>query len=50
MAEVNICRERELSIYNLMRRYKFSEELITEIKSNWDNLKNDLEAEGVKFD
>ena len=32
-----------------MEKYKFSLELINEVESNWKNLKQDLEDEGVLF-
>ena len=32
-----------------MEKYKFSAELINEVESNWKNLKQDLEDEGVLF-
>ena len=32
-----------------MKEYKFSNELCNEVINNWNNLRKDLEAEGVEF-
>ena len=33
-----------------MKEYKFSDDLCNEVINNWNNLRKDLEAEGVLFD
>ena len=33
-----------------MKEYKFSDELIGEVKYNWDNLRSDLEKESIEFE
>jgi len=32
-----------------MKEYKFSDELCDEVLNNWNNLRSDLESEGVEF-
>ena len=46
LKEVNIKRD---DIYLIMNKYKLSDELINEVRKNWDNLKVDLEGEGIEF-
>ena len=36
-------------VLNKMKEYKFSNDLCNEIINNWNNLRKDLEAEGVEF-
>jgi len=36
-------------ILNKMKEYKFNNELCCEVLNNWNNLRKDLEAEGVEF-
>ena len=38
-----------LYVINKMKEYKFSDDLCKEVINNWNNLRKDLEAEGVKF-
>jgi len=38
------------TVHKIMEKYKFSFGLSTEIEENWENLKKDLESEGVLFD
>ena len=33
-----------------MKKYKFSDDLCKEVINNWNNLRKDLESEGVEFD
>ena len=42
--------ENEGLAEDIMRKYKFSKELIGEVANNFDNLRKDLEKEGVEFD
>ena len=39
-----------LFVVNKMKEYKFSDALCNEVINNWNNLRKDLEAEGVLFD
>ena len=39
-----------LYLVNKMKRYKFSDDLCKEVINNWNNLRKDLESEGVEFD
>ncbi len=39
-----------LFVVNKMKEYKFSDDLCDEVINNWNNLRKDLEAEGVLFD
>ena len=39
-----------LYLVNEMKRYKFSDDLCEEVINNWNNLRKDLESEGVEFD
>ena len=39
-----------LYLVNEMKRYKFSDDLCKEVINNWNNLRKDLESEGVEFD
>ena len=39
-----------LFVVNKMKEYKFSDDLCNEVINNWNNLRKDLEAEGVLFD
>ncbi len=39
-----------LFIVNKMKQYKFSDDLCKEVINNWNNLRKDLETEGVLFD
>ena len=38
-----------LYVINKMKEYKFSDDLCQEVINNWNNLRKDLEAEGVEF-
>ena len=38
-----------LYVINKMKEYKFSDDLCKEVINNWNNLRKDLEAEGVEF-
>ena len=38
-----------LLLINKMKQYKFSDDLCKEVINNWNNLRKDLEAEGVEF-
>ena len=38
-----------LYVINKMKEYKFSDDLCEEVINNWNNLRKDLEAEGVDF-
>ena len=42
--------DRENYVVKKMKEYKFSDELIGEVKNNWMNLKNDLKKEGIEFE
>ena len=37
-------------VVNKMKEYKFSDDLCKEVINNWNNLRKDLEAEGVEFE
>ena len=37
-------------VYNAMKKYKFSDDLIREVEKNWTNIINDLKKEGIKFE
>ncbi len=39
-----------LYLVNKMKKYKFGDDLCKEVINNWNNLRKDLESEGVKFD
>ena len=39
-----------LLLVNKMKQYKFSDDLCKEVINNWNNLRKDLEAEGVLFE
>ena len=39
-----------LLLVNKMKQYKFSDDLCNEVINNWNNLRKDLEAEGVLFE
>ena len=39
-----------LLLVNKMKQYKFSDDLCKEVINNWNNLRKDLEAEGVEFE
>ena len=39
-----------LYVVNKMKKYKFSDDLCKEVINNWNNLRKDLESEGVEFD
>ena len=39
-----------LFVINKMKQYKFSDDLCKEVINNWNNLRRDLEAEGVLFE
>ena len=39
-----------LFVINKMKQYKFSDDLCKEVINNWNNLRKDLEAEGVLFE
>ena len=39
-----------LFVVNKMKEYKFSDDLCKEVINNWNNLRKDLEAEGVEFE
>ena len=38
-----------LYVVNKMKKYKFSDDLCKEVINNWNNLRKDLESEGVEF-
>ena len=38
-----------LYVINKMKEYKFNDDLCKEVINNWNNLRKDLEAEGVEF-
>ena len=38
-----------LYVVNKMKNYKFSDDLCKEVINNWNNLRKDLESEGVEF-
>ena len=40
---------KTVTVLNKMKEYKFSNELCNEVINNWNNLRKDLEAEGVEF-
>ena len=37
-------------VYNAMKKYKFSDELVNEVEKNWVNMINDLKKEGIEFE
>ncbi len=39
-----------LYVVNKMKKYKFNDDLCKEVINNWNNLRKDLESEGVEFD
>ena len=39
-----------LFVINKMKQYKFGDDLCKEVINNWNNLRKDLEAEGVLFE
>ena len=39
-----------LYVVNKMKKYKFGDDLCREVINNWNNLRKDLESEGVDFD
>ena len=39
-----------LYVVNKMKKYKFGDDLCKEVINNWNNLRKDLESEGVEFD
>ena len=39
-----------LYVINKMKKYKFGDDLCKEVINNWNNLRKDLESEGIKFD
>jgi len=39
-----------LYVINKMKKYKFGDDLCREVIKNWNNLRKDLESEGVDFD
>ena len=39
-----------LYVINKMKKYKFNDDLCKEVINNWNNLRKDLESEGVLFD
>ena len=39
-----------LYLVNKMKKYKFNDDLCKEVINNWNNLRKDLESEGVEFD
>ena len=39
-----------LYVVNKMKKYKFSDDLCKEVINNWNNLRKDLEVEGVEFE
>jgi hypothetical protein len=39
-----------LYVVNKMKKYKFGDDLCKEVINNWNNLRKDLESEGIKFD
>ena len=39
-----------LFVVNKMKEYKFGDDLCKEVINNWNNLRKDLEAEGVEFE
>ena len=39
-----------LFVVNKMKEYKFGDDLCKEVINNWNNLRKDLEAEGVLFE
>ena len=39
-----------LYVINKMKKYKFGDDLCKEVINNWNNLRKDLESEGIEFD
>ena len=51
LSEINLDKELKLKeIKSQMEKFKFSDALLTEVMSNWNNLVNDLKSEGVEID
>ena len=39
-----------LYVVDKMKKYKFSDDLCKVVINNWNNLRNDLESEGIEFE